>query len=144
MHFPYIFYVVMCAVNCLHWCVAKYIHAGLQVQFPENHLLGTYNCKMVAIKQIFKKNSHIEGYFTILHYMRYLGRRMTHLPHFHLPTWYVHSLADEKIVVMVRRVRMKKLWFQEAEMITRKFLRPSEKSCLIWFWSIAQLRNISC
>ena len=29
----------------------------------------------------------MERYFTILHYMRYLGRRVTHSPHFHLPTW---------------------------------------------------------
>ena len=77
----------------------------------------------------------MERYFTILHYMRYLGRLMTQFRHTFIcqQVWYVHSLADEKIVVMVRRVRMKKLWFQEAEMITRKFLRPSKKSFLIWF-----------
>ena len=28
---------------------------GSKLNFPENHLLGTYNCKMVAIKQILKK-----------------------------------------------------------------------------------------
>ena len=131
----------MLSITCIDVWLSTSMQ-GSKLNFPENHLLGTYNCKMVAIKQIFKKNSQIEGYFMILHYMRYLGRQMTHLPHFHLPTWYVHSLADEKIVVMIRKVRMKKLWFQEAEMITRKFLRPSKKSFLIWFWSIAQLRNI--
>ena len=34
---------------------------GSKLNFLENHLLGTYNCEMVAIKQILKKNSQTEG-----------------------------------------------------------------------------------
>ena len=35
----------------------------------------------------------------MLYYMNYL---VTQLQDFHLPTWNVHSLADEKIVMMVK------------------------------------------
>ena len=40
MHFSYIFFVVMCAVIYLYWCLAKYIHAGLQAQFSKKSLFG--------------------------------------------------------------------------------------------------------
>ena len=58
MHFPYIFYVVMCAVNYLYWCVAKYIHAGLKAQFFRKLPLGTFPYKNnihCHLKQILKK-----------------------------------------------------------------------------------------
>ena len=34
-----------------------------------------------------------------------------------MPTWYVQFFADQKIVIMVKRVRMKKFWRLKAETI---------------------------
>ena len=54
----------------------------------------------------------------MLPFMRYLVSRMTQSQHFHLPTWYVHSLADLKIIILV--VRVKKLRYLKADMINYK------------------------
>ena len=63
MHFPYIFCVVMyCAVNYFYWCLARYIHAGLQAQFFKK----SFNCEMVAIEH---KNSHWREHIFMLHYI---------------------------------------------------------------------------
>ena len=47
-------------------------------------------------------------------------------------TSYVLSRADEKIVKMVNKERMKKLWCLEAERFTEKFLRPSNKILIVF------------
>ena len=74
----------------------------------------------------------MERYFTILHYMRYLGRQMTHLPHFHLPTSLICSLPCWlKDCSNGQESENEETRFQEAEMITREFLRPSKKSFII-------------
>ena len=51
------------AKNYFYWCLAKYIHAGLQGKFFKKSPLATFNLKMVAIKQITEqtKKTHIKG-----------------------------------------------------------------------------------
>ena len=41
MHFPHIFFAVMCAVIYSYKCLAKYIHAGLQATM-KNVLLQSF------------------------------------------------------------------------------------------------------
>lgn len=71
----------------------------------------------------------------MLHYMRYLVSQMTW---FSLPCWLKNCNNGQES-------ENEETQLSEREMISYKFnlLRPSNKSCLIQFWSIAQLRNIS-
>ena len=58
---------MFCDVNYLYWYLTKYIHAGLQAQFFKKSPLVTFNCKMVAIKQILKKLIDRRTFHAALH-----------------------------------------------------------------------------